>query len=73
MNSFNDLVMMARQGGNPLPMMQQMAAQNPRMGAAMQLINGKNARQLQQTAMNIAKERGIDLNAYAAQMGFGPR
>lgn len=73
MNNFNSLLMTARQGGDPLPMIQQMAAQDPRMGAAMQLISGKNAQQLQQTAMNIAKERGIDLNAYAAQMGFGAR
>lgn len=73
MDNFNSLLMTARRGGDVMPLIQRMAAQDPRMGAAMQLINGKNARQLQRTAMNIAKERGIDLNAYAAQMGFGAR
>ena len=52
-----------------MQMIQQMAGQNPQAAQAMRLIQGKNPQQLRQIAENMAKERGVDLNQIARQMG----
>ena len=64
------MLQMARNGGNPMQMLQQMAGQNPQAAQAMRLIQGKNPQQLRQIAENMAKERGVDLNQMAHQMGI---
>ena len=64
------MLQMARNGGNPIQMLQQMAGQNPQAAQAMRLIQGKNPQQLRQIAENMAKERGVDLNQMAHQMGI---
>ena len=46
------MLQMARNGGNPMQMLQQMAGQNPQAAQAMRLIQGKNPQQLRQTAEN---------------------
>lgn len=61
----NPLIEMMRrmqQGVSPQQIVGTLAKQNPQMQSFYQLINGKNAEQLQQTAQNIARQRGIDLN-----------
>ena len=61
----NPLIEMMRhmqQGVSPQQIVGTLARQNPQMQSFYQLINGKNAEQLQQTAQNIARQRGIDLN-----------
>ena len=63
------MLQMARNGGNPMQMLQQMAGQNPQAAQAMRLIQGTNPQQLRQIAENMAKERGVDLNQIARQMG----
>lgn len=62
-------------GGNPQQILQQMMQQDPRVGQAMQMIQGKSPQELQQMAMNVAKERGIDLNAFVQNFAqqFGMR
>ena len=51
--------------------MQQMAGQNPQAFQKMQeMINGKNDEQIKQTCMNLAKERGIDIEKFASQFGI---
>ena len=64
------MLQMARNGGNPMQMLQQMAGQNPQAAQAMRLIHGKNPQQLRQIAENMAKERGVDLDQMARQMGL---
>lgn len=64
------MLQMARNGGNPMQMLQQMAGQNPQAAQAMRLIQGKNPQQLRQIAENMAKERGVDLDQMAKQMGL---
>lgn len=64
------MLQMARNGGNPMQMLQQMAGQNPQAAQAMRLIQGKNPQQLRQIAENMAKERGVDLDQMARQMGL---
>lgn len=67
------LMQAAQSGGNPVTMIQQMAAQNPQMAQAYRLIQGKDARQLQAMAQNIARERGIDLNEVVQSLGINQR
>ena len=35
-----------------------------------EMINGKNESDMKQTAMNLAKERGIDLKSFASSFGI---
>ena len=50
--------------------MNQMAQQNPQAFQRMkEMTSGKSESDLRQTAMNLAKERGIDLQQFAK--GFG--
>ena len=67
------LMQAAQTGGNPVVMLQQMAMQNPQIAQAYRLIQGKDARQLQAMAQNIARERGIDLNEVAQSLGINQR
>ncbi len=64
------LMQIAKNGGNPMRAIQQLAGRDPRAAQAMKLMQGKNPQQLQQMAENMAKERGIDLNQMASQMGI---
>lgn len=61
---------MMRGGGNPMGLVQQMIGQNPRMGQAMQMIQGKNQNQLRKIAENMARERGTTLEEIAKQCGL---
>lgn len=48
-----------------------MQKQNPQAYQKMQeMTNGKSEADLKQTAMNLAKERGIDLGKFASQFGI---
>lgn len=70
MNNFMQLISLAKNGGNPMGMIQQMAQGNPQMAQAMQYIQGKSPQQLQQIAMNMAKERGTTVEQVARQLGI---
>lgn len=63
-------VQMLNAGQNPASFMQQAAARDPRIAQAMQMIRGKNPQQVEQIARNMARERGIDINALAQQLGI---
>ena len=54
-NPLMQLVSMTRQGGNPMAMIQQMAANNPQAAQAMKIMQGKSPEQLKQ----IAKATGV--------------
>lgn len=69
-NPFTVLLQMSQREQNIMPVLQQAARMNPQMTQAMRMIQGKNAEQLKQTAENMAKERGIDLEQMAQQMGI---
>ena len=69
-NPLMALLNIARSGQNPMGYLQQMAKQNPQLGQAMQMIQGKSPAELQQMAQNMARERGIDLNDFLRQMGI---
>lgn len=60
-----------RSGKNPMQFAQQLAAQDPRAKQALQMIQGKSPQQLEQLARNMAKEKGIDLDAEMRRMMGG--
>ena len=51
--------------------MNQMARQNPQAYPKMQeMTSGKSESDMKETCMNLAKERGIDLKAFASNFGI---
>lgn len=52
---------MIQSGGNPMQLMN-MFGNNPMMGQAQKMLQGKSPQEMQQTIINIAKQKGIDEN-----------
>lgn len=69
-NPLMQIMAAARSGGNPEAIMQQLARSDPRMAQAVQMMQGKNQQQLQQMAINVAKERGINIKDVAQSLGI---
>ena len=69
-NPMMQLISMTRQGGNPMLMIQQMAANNPQAAQAVRIMQGKNPEQLRQIATNMAKERGMTIEQVMQQLGI---
>ena len=61
---------------NPMNLMEQqliqrMQSSNPALfNRVMQMTQGKSPQEIQQIALNVARERGIDLNKFASQYGI---
>lgn len=56
---------------DPLQMMlNQMLQADPRARQAMQMLQGKSARELEQMARNMAKERGVSIEDVMRQLGL---
>lgn len=60
---------------NPMQMIQRIKQSNnsqqiSKLNQAMQMVNGKSESQVRQIAENMARERGVDLNQLAGQMGI---
>lgn len=55
---------------NPMQMMMQLSQHNPALDQAMQMMNGKTPDQMRQMVNNMARQRGVDLNQLARQMGI---
>lgn len=69
-NPIMAIMQVMRTGGNPMALMQQMAQTNPQMAQAMKMINGKNASELETMAKNLCKERGVNIEQVAQQLGL---
>ena len=59
-----EILGMIQHSNNPMAMIQQMAGQNPLMGRALQMGQGKSVEELQGIAQNLAKQRGMDSNQF---------
>lgn len=57
-----------QQGQSPVQFLQGMASQDPRAQQAMQIIRGKDSRQLETIARNMARENGIDIDTALRQV-----
>lgn len=58
---------------NPVDLMQSMFGDNPMFKRAMQMGQGKNPEQIQQTVRNLARQRGMDdaqLNEFLSNFGL---
>ena len=64
------MIGMLRQGGSPMQIIQMMARSNPQVAQALQMIQGKSPQQLQQMAVNMARERGTSLEQIAQSLGL---
>lgn len=69
-NQMMQIMQLMRSGGNPMTLLNQMTGNNPMVSSLMQSMQGKSPEALRQMAMNIAKERGVDLNQFAQQFGM---
>lgn len=69
-NPMMQVLQLMRNGGNPMMMLNQMTGNNPMVSTLMKSMQGKSLDALRQMAMNIAKERGIDLGEFAQQFGM---
>lgn len=69
-NQMMQVMNLMRNGGNPMTLLNQMTGNNPMVSSLMQSMQGKSPEALRQMAMNIAKERGVDLNQFAQQFGM---
>lgn len=69
-NPMMGLVNLARNGENPMTLIQQIAGQNPQMRQALSMVQGKTPDQLKQMAENMAKERGVTVEQIAKNIGL---
>ena len=57
-------------GANPHMIAMQLAQNNPVFKQALQMANGKTPEQIRDMAANMARQRGMDINQIAQQMGI---
>ncbi len=57
-------------GANPNQIVMQLAQNNPTFQRALQMANGKTPDQIRDMAVNMARQRGLDINQIAQQMGI---
>jgi len=69
-NPLSLLVQAARSGGDPLKMLQGMAAQNPQASQVMKMIQGKSPAELQRMAENLAANNGTTVQEVARRLGL---
>ena len=64
------LIQMLQNGGNPNQLIAMAAQRNPALRQAMQMVNGRTPEQVRDMAYDLAKQRGVDLNQLARQLGI---
>lgn len=64
------LIQMLQNGGNPNQLIAMAAQRNPALRQAMQMVNGRTPEQVRDMAYDLAKQRGVDLNQLAQQLGI---
>lgn len=62
--------MMRTRNGNPAPLLEQLARQNPAMRQAMDMTRGKSPQEVRQIADNMARQRGTTVEDILRRMGF---
>lgn len=63
-------IQMLQNGINPNQIMSQMIQQNPTVRQAAQFMNGKTPQQIKNEVQQMAKQRGINLDQLAKQLGI---
>lgn len=70
MNNPLQLIQMIQRGGNPQQLLSQAAQRSPALRQAMQAVNGRTPEQVRDMAYQMARQRGVDLNQLAQQLGI---
>jgi len=68
MLDLRQMVQLVMNGGNPMGMLQKIG--DPRAMQALNMLQGKSPAQLQQMAMNMARERGTTVEEVARSLGI---
>ena len=68
-NPLVSLMGLVRNGGNPQAMLNQLAQKDPQIQQAMRMMQGKSSAELRQMAINMAKEKGVNINDVLRQLG----
>lgn len=69
-NPLMQVINMAKNGGNPMQMLQQMAGQNPQMKQIMDMTNGKSPSEMGNMINQLAQQKGINVGDLARQLGM---
>ena len=64
------LLQMLANGGNPMQTLTGMARSDPQLGQVLSMVNGRTPAQLQQLVYDTARQRGVDVNVLAKQLGI---
>ena len=64
------LVQVLQGSTNTVQVLMGMAQHHPALGQALQMVNGKTPAEMERMAYDMAKQRGVDLNQLAKQMGI---
>ena len=64
------LVGAMQRGGDPRQLLGQMAQQDPRAAQVLQILGNKPGRQQREIVLNMARERGVDLDNLARSLGI---
>lgn len=69
MNGINpiQLIGMLKNSGNPKAMLTQMAQQNPVLGRAIQMTDGKSPQDINTIAKNLCQQQGVDFDQAFSQ------
>ena len=59
-----------QRGGDPRRLLQQIAMQDPMAAQVVQILGNKPVNQQREIVMNMARERGVDLENLARSMGI---
>ena len=59
-----------QRGANPQMILRQIAQQDPRAQQVLQILGNKPALQQREIVQNMARERGVDLDALARSLGI---
>lgn len=69
MNPFQ-MLNMFRNSKNPMATVKQMVGNNPQMQGLITNLQGKNPKELEQYARNLAQSKGVDLKQFMGQYGI---
>ena len=72
-NPMAEMMQVITSGRDPLPLIRQLAARDPRANMALQLMQGKSPGQIRTVVENMARERGVDLNQMMQTLGLPRR
>lgn len=64
------IIQMVKGGMNPMQTLMGMAGNNPLVGQAMRMVNGRTPGEIQQMVSQIAQRSGVDIGQMAMSLGL---